>query len=727
MASEHGLQHQVEVASPESPRAQSGRANRHHPTHHHGVFRLRYGHPLPFGATVVPGGINFSVFSSHATGCTLVLFEKGAQRPFAEIPFPQEFRMGNVYAMTVFDLDPAKIEYGFRMDGPSSPKAGHRFDVRNILLDPFARAVGGRETFGAKPRSHDIFPHRGRIPENNFDWEHDRPLDLPVEQLVIYELHVRGFTRHDSSGVAQPGTFDGLREKIPYLKSLGINCIELMPIFEFDEHENHRSNPETGELLVNYWGYSTVAFRAPKAGYAARGHEGRETDELKELVKACHAEGIQVILDVVFNHTAEGDGNGPTISFRGLDNKTYYLLGPNGEYLNFSGCGNTLDCNHPVVRDFVLDCLRYWAAEYHIDGFRFDLASVLGRDSQGNPLPNPPLLEAIAHDPVLAHCELIAEAWDAGGLYQVGNFPNYGRWMEWNGKFRDAARRFLRGDVNSVGEMVQRILGSPDLYQAGGRKPFASVNFITCHDGFTLADLFRYEKKHNLTNGENNKDGGDDNWSWNCGVEGTTEDAEINALRTRCAKNAVALLLVSQGVPMLYMGDEMGRTQNGNNNTYCHDKDWNWLDWRLAGENEGLVRFVRLMIDFRRRHAGLRRSDWFTGKSEVLHGGISWHGVEPGKPDWTEFSHSLAFMITGGNARNDSSAGSFYAAFNMHKEPLSFELPEAPKGTRWHLMADTSRPSPEDIREPGRETLLPDGQPLVLVPYSTALCVARPA
>lgn len=689
------------------------------------MFRLRYGHPLPFGANVVPGGINFSVFSSHATGCTLVLFEKGAQRPFAEIPFPREFRMGNVYAMTVFDLDPSKIEYGFRMDGPLNPKAGHRFDVRNILLDPFARAVGGREAFGAQPSSHDIFPHRGRIPENNFDWEHDRPLDIPVEQLVIYELHVRGFTRHDSSGVSAPGTFDGLREKIPYLKSLGVNCIELMPIFEFDEHENTRSNPETGELLTNYWGYSTVAFRAPKAGFAARGNEGRETEELKQMVKACHAEGIQVILDVVFNHTAEGDANGPTISFRGLDNKTYYLLGPNGEYLNFSGCGNTLDCNHPVVRDFVLDCLRYWAAEYHIDGFRFDLASVLGRDSQGNPLPNPPLLEAIAHDPVLAHCELIAEAWDAGGLYQVGNFPNYGRWMEWNGKFRDAARRFLRGDDNSVGEMVQRILGSPDLYQASGRKPFASVNFITCHDGFTLADLFSYEKKHNLSNGEKNKDGGDDNWSWNCGVEGPTNDAEINALRLRCAKNAVALLLVSQGVPMLYMGDEMGRTQSGNNNAYCHDKDWNWLDWGLAGQNEGLVRFVRLMIDFRRRHAGLRRSDWFTGKSDVPHGGISWHGVEAGKPDWSEFSHSLAFMITAGAGRDDSAAGSFYAAFNMHKEPLPFELPEAPGGTHWHLMAETSRPSPEDIREPGHETLLPEGAPLVLQPYSTALCVAR--
>lgn len=718
------MQHQVEVASPQ-PAPAEGR-HKHRPTHHHGLFRLRYGHPLPFGATVVPGGINFSLFSSHATGCILVLFEKGSLRPFAEIPFPREFRMGNVYAMTVFDLNPDTIEYGFRMDGPFNAKAGHRFDQRHVLLDPFARAVGGRQKFDETPRSADIMPHRGRIPQNNFDWEQDRPLDLPVEQLVIYELHVRGFTRHASSGVAHPGTFDGLREKIPYLKSLGVNCVELMPVFEFDEHENSRKNPETGKLLVNYWGYSTLAFRAPKAGYAARGKEGREVDELKELVKAFHAEGIQVILDVVFNHTGEGDANGPTISFRGLDNKVYYLLAPNGDYLNFTGCGNTLNCNNPVVREFVVDCLRYWAAEYHIDGFRFDLASVLGRDSQGKPLPNPPLLESIAHDPVLAHCELIAEAWDAGGLYQVGNFPNYGRWMEWNGKFRDAARRFLRGDDNSAGEMVQRILGSPDLYQASGRKPFASVNFITCHDGFTLADLFSYGQKHNLSNGEDNTDGGNDNCSWNCGIEGPTADPDINALRQRCAKNAVALLLISQGVPMLYMGDEMGRTQAGNNNAYCHDEDWNWLDWHAAAKNAGLVRFVQLMVDFRRRRAGLRRGDWFTGTAEGGHGEISWHGVEPGKPDWGESSHSLALMITGEAGRGcNETRGAFYAAFNMHKEPLPFVLPPAPPGTRWHLKADTARPSPGDIYESEHEPLLPAGLPVVVQPHGTVLCVAR--
>jgi isoamylase len=720
----------VEVTRPAASRetSPSFAGRKHHPTHHHGVFRLRYGHPLPFGASLVPGGVNFSVFSSHATGCTLVLFEKGAQRPFAEIPFPPEFRMGDVFAMMVFDLDPLNIEYGYRMDGPFNPHAGHRFDRRHVLLDPFARAVGGRAVFGASDLARDIFPHRGRIPENNYDWEHDRPLDLPVPELVIYEMHVRGFTKHSSAGVTAPGTFDGLREKIPYLVSLGINCVELMPIFEFDEHENFRTNPDTGDKLCNYWGYSTLAFRAPKAGFAARGAHGQEVNELKDLVKALHSAGIQVILDVVFNHTAEGDAAGPVISFRGLDNKTYYLLAPNGDYLNFSGCGNTLDCNHPVVRDFVLDCLRYWAAEYHIDGFRFDLASVLGRDSQGNPLPNPPLLESIAHDPVLAHCELIAEAWDAGGLYQVGNFPNYGRWMEWNGKFRDAARRFLRGDDDSVGEMVQRILGSPDLYRESGRQPAASVNFITCHDGFTLADLFAYEKKHNLENGEANADGGDDNWSWNCGVEGPTDDAEINELRLRCAKNAMTLLLVSQGVPMLNMGDEMGRTQRGNNNAYCHDTAWNWLDWDLAQTNAGLLRYVRTLIAFRRHHASLHRADWFTGEDCIGSGypDISWHGVEPNQPDWGEHSHSLAFMICG--QHNHALGGSgefFYAAFNMHTEALSFALPGLPRGWSWHLLADTSRPSPEDIYEAGSEPRLGEAPMMTLIPKSCTLCVGR--
>lgn len=705
-----------------------GGESAHRPTHRHGVFRLRYGHPLPFGVSLVPGGVNFSVFSSNATACTLVLFKKGAQRPFAEIPFPQEFRMGDVFTMIVFDLDPADMEYGYRMEGPFDPHEGHRFDSRRILLDPCARAVSGRNIFKVPPCELDIFPHRGCIPENNFDWEHDRPLDLPVNEMIIYELHVRGFTRHRTSGVEFPGTYEGLREKIPYLQKLGVNCVELMPVFEFDEHENPRSNPETGERLHNYWGYSTLAFRAPKAGFAATGDRGGEVNELKELVKALHSAGIEVILDVVFNHTAEGNAAGPVISFRGLDNKVYYLLSPNGDYLNFSGCGNTLDCNQPVVRDFLMDCLRYWAAEYHVDGFRFDLASVLGRDSQGNPLPNPPLLESIAHDPVLAYCELIAEAWDAGGLYQVGNFPNYGRWMEWNGKFRDAARRFLRGDNNTAGEMVQRIMGSPDLYRPSGRKPCASVNFITCHDGFTLADLFTYSQKRNFENGEDNRDGGNDNISWNCGAEGPTEDQEINALRLRCAKNAMTLLLVSQGVPMLWMGDEAGRTQRGNNNAYCHDTDWNWFDWSLLERNAELFRFVKMLIAFRRTHASLHAGDWLSGADNVGGGypDISWHGVRPGEPDWSATSHSLAFMLCGRHDRARGGSGDFfYAAFNMHDEQLVFRPPTPPDRWQWFLLADTARAAPGDFYEPGTEPPLGAEPDLALAPKSAVLCIGR--
>lgn len=703
-------------------------SRQHLPTHHHGVYRLRYGHPLPFGASLVPGGVNFSVYSTHATGCTLVLFERGAQRPFAEIPFPPEFRMGDVFAMMVFDLEPDNLEYGYRMEGPFNPHAGHRFDSRHILLDPFARSVGGSLTFGVARPTHDIYPFRGRIPENNFDWEHDRPLDLPVNELIIYELHVRGFTRHPSSGVAHPGTFTGLKEKIPYLKQLGVNCVELMPIFEFNELENTRVNPLTGERLVNYWGYSSLAFRAPKVGYAANGKDGHEVNELKDLIQAFHSAGIQVILDVVFNHTAEGDATGPVISFRGLDNKTYYLLAPNGDYLNFSGCGNTLDCNHPVVRDFVLDCLRYWAAEYHIDGFRFDLASVLGRDSQGHPLPNPPLLESIAHDPVLAHCELIAEAWDASGLYQVGNFPNYGRWMEWNGKFRDAARRFLRGDDNSVAEMVQRILGSPDLYQPSGRLPSASVNFVTCHDGFTLADLFSYETKKNEENAEDNHDGSNENFSFNCGIDGPSEDEAIKSLRLRCAKNAMTLLLISQGVPMLSMGDEMGRTLRGNNNAYCHDTEWNWLDWRGLDANADLQRFIRMLIAFRHRYESLHRKDWFTGQDCIgsSYSDISWHGVQPGQPDWGECSHSLAFMICGQHDHALGGAGDFlYAAFNMHDQSLEFSLPSLPAGWHWHLLADTMQTSPGDIFAHGQEPQLNDQTKIQVLDKSTVLLVGR--
>lgn len=683
--------------------------SRHQPTHRHDRFHLRYGHPLPFGASHVPGGVNFSVYSHHATGCTLVLFERGASSPMAEIPFPPEYKLGDVFSMIVYDLEYENMEYGFRMDGPDEPLEGQLFDRKNICLDPYAREIGGRDIWLKEPLPTDIFPHRGRIPYEDFDWGHDRPIALPEEDLVIYEMHVRGFTRNENSGVKHPGTFAGMMEKIDYLKELGINCVELMPVFEFDEWENSRTNPLTGDTLCNYWGYSTVGFFAPKSGYAATGHFGKQVAELKQLIQALHKAGIQVMLDVVFNHTAEGGNGGPVLSFKGIDNKTYYMLDQEGNYANYTGCGNTLNCNHPVVRDFVLECLRYWASEYHMDGFRFDLASVLGRSMDGTPLANPPLLEALAHDPVLSHCDLIAEAWDAGGLYQVGSFPDYERWSEWNGKYRDAARRFLKGDPGTAGEMVQRIMGSPDLYQAAGRRPQASVNFITCHDGFTLADLFSYNEKHNLENGETNRDGANDNNSWNCGEEGPTSHPEINALRLRLRKNAMALLFLSQGTPMLYMGDECGRTQRGNNNAYCHDAEWNWFDWSLLEKEQDLFNFTKQMIAFRKAHPVLRSTEWMTGRDTVCSGypDISWHGVTAWKPDWSVNSHSLAFMLCGRHGQRMGGNGNFiYAAFNSWYLPLRFTLPVLPRRMQWYLYADTMRPSPNDIAALGKETLL---------------------
>ncbi len=668
-------------------------------THTHGDHKLRFGHPLPFGASLVPGGINFSIYSANATTCTLVLFKRGADQPFVEIPFPPELRIGDVFAMIVFEIDSQEIEYGYRFDGPSDPGNLHRFDPARILLDPLATAISGANVWGQPADLDSIYPHRARIVEEDFDWGHDRPLQIPEADLVIYEMHVRGFTRHDSSGVTHPGTFEGIREKIPYFQSIGVNCIELLPIFEFDESENNRSNPLTGESLCNYWGYSTVGFNAPKAGYAATGPTGDQANEVKALVRDLHAAGIQIVLDVVFNHTAEGNENGPTISFRGIDNKTYYMLLPDGSYANYTGCGNTVNCNHPIVRNFVRDTLRYWAAEYHIDGFRFDLASVLGRDADGAPLADPPLIEDLAHDPVLANCNLIAEAWDAGGLYQVGNFPDYGRWTEWNGKYRDAARRFLKGDPGVTGEIAQCLMGSPDLYRQAGRQPTASINFITCHDGFTLADLYAYNEKHNLENGEANRDGSNDNLSWNCGAEGPTDNPEINALRLRLQKNALALLLLSQGIPMIYMGDECGRTQRGNNNAYCQDEPWNWFDWSLT-ENNGLLDFMKKLTELRSANPALRQPTFLTGGDRVGSGyaDISWHGNKPWLPNFSASSRTLAFLLCGRHAAQlpDSPPHFLYVAMNMFWDSLEFELPVLPKGLAYHSHLDTATNEPSE-------------------------------
>ncbi|MBI4822295.1 MAG: glycogen debranching protein GlgX [Deltaproteobacteria bacterium] len=714
-----------------------------YPTHVYEGYKVRPGRPYPFGAQLVPGGINFSVFSRHADYCVLVLFEKGSEKPMVEIPFRGvfkradngdptwgEFRIGNVFAMTVFDLDHENLEYGYRMNAPHGKaergKPGfHRFDPTVVLLDPYAKSIGGRDVWGELPDWNAQFQYRGRIVQEDFDWEGDRPLEIPLEDLVIYEMHVRSFTKHPTAKVRSPGTFAALRDKIPYLKDLGVNCVELMPIFEFDEFEHSRKSPVTDEMLYNYWGYSTVGFFAPKAGFAATGRMQDGTmvaDELRATVRELHRAGIEVMLDVVFNHTAEGNEYGPTISFKGIDNPTYYMLTPEGYYFNFSGTGNTLNCNNPIVRNMVLDALRHWASEFHIDGFRFDLAAILGRDAWGAPLSNPPLLEALAHDPILGKCKLVAEAWDAGGLYQVGSFPSYGRWAEWNGKYRDNVRRFLKGDEGLAGAVAQAVQGSPDLYQTRG--PTASINFITCHDGMTMMDLVSYNQKHNEANGEENRDGNDDNYSWNCGVEGPSDDPEINRVRERQIKNAMALLLTSHGVPMILMGDEVGRTQKGNNNTYCHDNDLNWLDWTLLEKHRSIHRFVRSMIKLRHAHPVLRTKEHMKNRDTVGSGfpDVSWHGVEAWKPDWN--GRSLAYLLCGRHAR-DGEDDYVYVATNSYWDALSFELPRLPAGMSWHVFANTGVDSPGDAAELGKEPRLEDQNRFLMGPRSVAVLIGR--
>lgn len=653
-------------------------------------FQVRPGKPLPFGVSHFHSGLNFSIYTSSGTSCTLVLFRRGELEPFAEIEFPASFRIGDVYCMIVFGLDYEDLEYGFRVDGPYEPEKGNRFDKKAILMDPYSRMISGRDVWGVQPDwDRQKYHYRSRVSFDDFDWEGDTPLELKPEDLVIYEAHVRGFTQSSSSAVSHPGTYAGLADKIPYLKSLGINAIELMPVFEFDEFENSRLHPDTGERLYNYWGYSTLGFFAPKAAFAATGAFGMQVDEFKQLVKQLHAAGIEVILDVVFNHTAEGNEHGPTLCFKGLDNRVYYMLTPEGYYFNFSGTGNTLNCNNPVVRSLVIDCLRYWAAEYHIDGFRFDLATILGRDPWGAPLPNPPLLESLAFDPILSSCKLIAEAWDAGGLYQVGSFPAFGRWGEWNGRYRDCARRFLKGDEGQVGEMAQRVQGSPDLYKHSGRSPATSVNFITCHDGFTLADLVSFNHKHNDANGEQNRDGGDDNHSWNCGAEGWSDDPAILGLRQRQMMNAFAILLTSRGVPMFVMGDEFGRSQHGNNNAYCLDSPLTWVNWELLQSNHSLYQFVAALIAFRRQHPALRQNLFDPPASANGLPAVSFHGPTPWSPDWSESSRQLGWMFSCDRPDAPGETDTVYVIANMAHYATWFDLPSLPEERAWQFVFNT--------------------------------------
>lgn len=698
------------------------------PTHEYQGLKLRAGRPYPFGATVIGNAVNFSVYSRYATGCTLVLFRNHEDEPFVEIPFRKEFCLGNVYSMMVFDLDFENIEYGYRMDGPFNPKEGHRFDKTRILMDPYAKLIVGRDVWGVQPDWNRKYQYRARVVYDDFDWEDDQPLETPVGDLVIYEMHVRNFTCDPSSGVAHRGTFAGITEKISYLKELGINCVELMPVHEFDEFENSKPSPVDGHMLYNVWGYSNVGFFAPKAAYASTERFGMQADELKNLVKLLHANGIEVILDVVFNHTAEGNENGPYISYRGIDNKTYYMLTPDGYYFNFSGCGNTLNCNNPNVRDMIVDSLRYWVTDYHIDGFRFDLAAILGRDQNGYPMANPPLLESLAHDPILGKTKLIAEAWDAGGLYQVGSFPSWGRWAEWNGKYRDSIRRFLKGDEHVLDEVKERICGSPDLYASQNRGIKASVNFITAHDGFTLMDLVSYNGKHNEANGEDNRDGEDNNNSWNCGWEGECDNPDINFLRHKQIKNAASLLMMSQGIPMILSGDEMGNTQFGNNNAYCQDNEIGWLNWQNLEKNEDIYRFFQHIIAFRKTHPVLR-FEYHLGYCDYLNTGypdISWHGTQAWNPESGYNNLTMAYLLNGQYAERDGHPDDFiYMAVNMHWDMHGFELPQLPEGRQWYIFANTDVASPNDITEPGKEILLENQYEVLVGSRSIIILVGK--
>lgn len=648
-------------------------------------FLVRPGFFNTFGATMIPGGVNFTIQSRGATSCELLLFHRKAAAPFVSIPFPQHYKIGFVYSMIVFGLDVEEFEYAYSLDGPYDEKKGLRFDKHNVLLDPYARAVTGQSQWGCLNCSE--HGYRGRVVRNNFDWGKERHPQIPMEDMIIYEAHVRGFTKDESSQTEHPGTFKGLEEKIPHLKRLGINTIELMPIFEFDEMRDVRLVDDN--QLLDYWGYNPISFFAPNTSYASSVEYNQEGSELKVLIKALHDAGIDVILDVVFNHTAEGNEYGSCFSFKGFDNNIYYLLTPEGYYYNFSGCGNTLNCNHPVVQQLILDCLRYWVTDYRVDGFRFDLASILGRSDDGSPMNQPPLLRSLAFDPILGNVKLIAEAWDAGGLYQVGSFPSWKRWAEWNGKYRDDMRRFLKGDPGMGRTAAMRILGSPDLYDPALRGLNASINFLTCHDGFSLYDLYAYNEKHNEGNGWNNTDGTNDNNSWNCGAEGETDNPGVNALRKKMIFNACAVLMCSRGTPMFLSGDEFGDTRFGNNNPYCQDNLFSWLDWALLDKNKDIFEFFCYMIHFRSLHPSIRKnlspsSSGFPFTSE--------HGNVPWKPDYKDGVWALGIMYAGYD-ETEKKEDIIYLAVNPYWRAVKLTPPKLPKGLKWHIAVNTGDPN----------------------------------
>ena len=681
------------------------------------------GDTAPLGASVGPEGVNFSVFSKSASRIELLLFDDGdATQPSHIVPLdPQLHRTYHYWHTFVAGLEPGQV-YAYRAHGPFKPDRGHRFDAEKVLLDPYGLAIAVPEQYdrrrAASPGTNAAYAMKSVVADPaRYNWEGDAPLRRPFAETIIYEMHVRGFTRHPSSGVSSSkrGTYAGLIEKIPYLKDLGVTAVELLPVFQFDPQAAPPGH-------VNYWGYQPVSFFAPHHAYSSRPGALPVLDEFRDMVKALHRAGLEVILDVVFNHTAEGGHDGPTLCQRGLANDVYYILADDkAQYADYTGCGNTLNANHPIVRRLIQDSLRYWVTQMHVDGFRFDLASVLSRDERGHPLPNPPVIWDIESDPQLAATKLIAEAWDAGGLYQVGRFVG-DTWQEWNGRFRDDVRRFLKGDHATVSGVATRFLGSPDLFGHEEREAEQSIHFAACHDGFTLNDLVSYNHKHNEANGENNRDGSDDNMSWNCGVEGPTDDVAINTLRNRQVKNFLALTLLAVGTPMLLMGDEVRRTQDGNNNAYCQDNEISWFDWTLLHKHADVHRFAKELIAFRQRRdvtMGALGGTTVSLNELLRRADLDWHGTTLDCPDWGENSHSLAFTM-----KSLRSRFLLHGMLNAYWEPLSFELPAASESEhRWRRCVDTSLASPDDVRR-WEEAPIVESNRYVVKPRSIAL-VAR--
>ncbi len=713
-------------------------------------YQTKSGYPVEYGAILMNGGVNFSIYSRDASKVTLCLFDSEyAKSPCAEINLDEKInKTGDIWHIFVENLKEGAL-YLYRIDGPYSPTQGLRFNYHKYLFDPYAKAFTLGSVFKAYNKQHQMgfetnaggqlqdlsdFP-KCVVTSDNFDWEGDKPLNYPLNKTIIYETHLKGFTASTTSEIPEElaGTYAGFTKKADYLKDLGITSVELLPVFEFDENENANINPRTGETLVNYWGYSTIGFFAPKTGYAHDKSPGGAVKEFKQMVKELHKKGIEVILDVVYNHTAEGNECGYTFEFRGIQNDVYYSLPQNDKqyYMNFSGCGNSVNCNHPVTTRFILDSLRYWVLQMHVDGFRFDLASILTRSPSGAPVPYdmPSLTAAISLDPILSKTKIIAEPWDCAGLYQLGGFPGGtlagdNRWSEWNGRFRDDIRRFIRGDDNAVTAAATRIAGSSDCYNHSGRTPMASINFITAHDGFTLNDLVTYNYKHNDENGEENRDGSDDNLSYNNGFEGECTNPKIQAQRLRKIKNYLIYLFVSQGVPMMLGGDEMRRTQHGNNNAYCQDNEISWFDWTLAYKNASLIRFTKNLIAYRKAYSVFARTKFYSDeKDNSAAADIVWYDINAKNPDWEKQKRYLAFKL---NANSDSpDEKDFFVATNTDIYDLTIKLPALAEGKNWHLVADTSLADPEDICDPEKEILLQEQRRYVLLSGATILLIGK--